>query len=341
MKKIAVIGFGFMGVTHAKNILANKNLELCAIIDNRENIFAGIENTGNHGDLDLPLAELYRVPIFKTLKECVNKTQPDAALICVPLFLHYDLTKKALNLELDVLLEKPFCAEPGQCQELIELAERKKRLLMVAHCIRFAPEWEFLTECIRDKRYGELKLLSTTRICGEPTWGIWQDKKIKNTCGGALMDLLIHDIDFANYCLGRPEDIKLNLNIEEYWELELKYKDQPAKISIKGGFLYRHTAFASEYAATFENGSIRFSTLQPGIIEVSTDTGAVSSRFTGNMYNSELEYFAKCIRERNNPEKCLPESSKQAIEICNEIRNLNKKFSAVQAIPDAKTSASN
>jgi len=33
MKKIAVIGFGFMGITHAMNILKNKDLKLVAIID--------------------------------------------------------------------------------------------------------------------------------------------------------------------------------------------------------------------------------------------------------------------------------------------------------------------
>jgi UDP-galactopyranose mutase len=51
MKKITIVGFGFMGAIHAKNILANKNLKLCAIIDKRKNIFAEIENTYNMSKL--------------------------------------------------------------------------------------------------------------------------------------------------------------------------------------------------------------------------------------------------------------------------------------------------
>ena len=52
-----------------------------------------------------------------------------------------------------------------------------------------------------------------------------------------------------------PEDIKLKL--EEYWEFELNNGTALAKISIKGVFLHRHTAFGSEYAKTFEKGSVR------------------------------------------------------------------------------------
>jgi predicted dehydrogenase len=322
MKKIAVIGFGFMGVVHAQNILASENLILCAIVDNRENIFIGIENTGNKGQLDLSVERLKKMPVYKTLEECCQKENLDAVSICVPLFLHYELAKKALNLGLDVLLEKPFCPELEQCQELINLAKEKKLILMVAHCVRFAPEWEFLANCISDKRYGELKLFSTNRTAGEPTWGVWQDEKIKQTCGGALMDLLIHDIDHANSCLGTPSDIKVNFRCDDYWEIALKYPDNPAKISIKGGFLHRNTPFASEYVATFERGSVRYNTQQPGIIHIGINSGQESVQFNGDMYVNEIEYFAKCIYARNKPEKCLPEASLQTIEVCKKITTI-------------------
>jgi predicted dehydrogenase len=324
-KKIAIVGFGFMGVVHAKNILASDKFELCGIVDNREgNIFAGIESTGNSGELELPLEQLKKIPVYKTLKECADAQNPDAVSICVPLFLHYELAKESLELELDLLLEKPFCPEVWQCQELIDLAKEKKRVLMVAHCIRFAPEWQFLADCIKDKRYGELKLLTTTRMGGEPTWGVWKNEKIKKTCGGALLDLLIHDIDFANSCLGVPADINVNLNCNEYWEIGLKYPDNPAQISIRGGFLYRNTAFASDYAATFENGSIRYSTRLPGIINVGTDTSSENVQVSGDMYANELNYFANCIIGGKTAQDCLPETSLQTIEVCRKVKQISE-----------------
>lgn len=321
---MVVIGFGFMGVVHAQNIIAREDLELCAIVDNRENVFNGIENTGNKGKLDLSVERLKKTPVYKTLEECCQKESPDAVAICVPLFLHYELTKQALNLGLDVLLEKPFCPELKQCRELVDLAEEKKLILMVAHCVRFATEWEFLADCISDKRYGELKLLSTNRTSGEPTWGVWQDEKIKQTCGGALMDLLIHDIDYVNSCLEMPSGIKVNLRCDDYWEIALKYPDNPAKISIKGGFLHPHTPFSAEFVATFENASIRYNTLQPESINIGTDSGSESIRVYGDMYANELEYFAKCILRRSKPEKCLPKASLRTIETCQKIKQISK-----------------
>ncbi|MDD5464547.1 MAG: Gfo/Idh/MocA family oxidoreductase, partial [Candidatus Moranbacteria bacterium] len=164
-KKMAVVGFGFMGVVHAKNILATDRLELCGIVDNRGgDIFSGLERTGNQGNLNLPLDQLRRIPVFTSLQECIEKIHPDAVVISIPLFLHYQLTEEALKLGLDVLLEKPFCPTTEQCGELIKLAEKNNRILMVAHCVRFDPPWKFLVDRIRDKRYGELKLLTTSRM---------------------------------------------------------------------------------------------------------------------------------------------------------------------------------
>ena len=325
MKKIAVIGFGFMGVVRAKNLINSGTLELCGIVDNRDgDIFAGIANTGNQGALELPMERLARTPVFDTLEECVDQARPEAVLICVPLFLHYELTKKALNFGLDVLLEKPFCPEVEQCRELIELAAEKKRILMVAHSLRFSPPYEVLAQCIRDERHGKLRWLSTTRMGGEPTWGVWQSPEVKKTCGGALFDLLIHDLDFSNYCFGVPAAVKVNVHRDEYWEVVLQYNND-AVISIKGGFLHRHTAFAAEYAATFERGSLRFCTLQPETVHLGTDNGSQAIMAGGDAYDEELKYFAASLVTRMLPQRCPPESALQAIELCQQVLSQLKR----------------
>lgn len=322
-KRMAVAGFGFMGVVHAKNILESQNLDLCGIIDNRAgDLFAGLASTGNHGSLDLPLDRLKSVPVFKTLEECVAKAQPEAVSLCVPLFLHHTLAQKALELGLDVLLEKPFCTEPVQCQALIDLATRLGRILMVAHCVRFTPAWEFLADRIKDKRYGALRMLTTTRMSGEPTWGVWKDEAVKKTCGGALMDLLIHDLDFVDYALGRPDDVKLNFNVGDYWEIAMSFGGQPRNVSVKGGFLWRNSPFSSQYAATFESASLRFDSLQPDAIQIGTNKGLASAALSGDGYARELAYFARCVETRSPPERCPPSASLRAIEICHRIRDM-------------------
>ncbi len=313
-KKIAVIGFGFMGVVHAKNIIENDKLELCAIIDNRDNIFDGIENTGNKGTLDLPIDKLKQVHVYKTLEECVEKEQPDAVSICVPLFMHYEFAQKALNHGLDVLLEKPFCPEVSQCRELIELAKEKNKILMVAHCLRFRPAWKFMAECIKNQCYGKLKMLSMTRKGGMPTWGIWKDLEIRKTCGGGLWDLLIHDIDFTNHHIGIPGSLKVNVNVDDYWETS--FEKDGSVVSIKGGFLHPHAPFEAEYFATFENASLQYSTKDLKKLYISSIDGLEEKKVEDNCYFDEMDYFAECIIERQAPLECLPEEAMRAIEIC-------------------------
>lgn len=321
MKKILIAGMGFMGVTHAKNVLANPDLQLCGIVDVRgDKIFSGMENLGNMGKLNSPMEKLKQTPVFTSLEEGIAATSADAAIICTPLFLHYEMTKTCLNGGLDVLLEKPFCPEVGQCRELIELAQKRERILMVAHCVRFAPQWEFLKQCILDERYGKLRLLSTSRMTGEPAWGVWQDPEIKKTCGGSLFDLLIHDIDFANYCFGRPGKVKVNLNRDEYWELQLDYETQPdCAVSVKGGFLHRNSPFISIYVATFERASLTYNTQQLETVHIGSDEGLQTVEIQGDAYQEELKYFADCIETRQQPFRCLPIDSLHAIEICREI----------------------
>ena len=321
MKKIIVVGLGFMGVTHAKNILSRPDLELCGIVDSRDqNIFNGMNNLGNAGKLDLPDARLKKVPVFTSIPECIAKTRPEAAVICTPLFLHYEMVRQCLEMGLDVLVEKPFCPELEQGRELIGLSRNKKLILMVGHCIRFCPPWEFLAQCIRDERYGKLRLLSTSRIAGEPTWGVWQDPEIKKTCGGAVFDLLIHDIDFANYSLGKLASMKTLLNRDDYWELSLVYDGNDAAVSIKGGFLHRHSPFMAEYAATFDHGSVSLCSLHPETIHIGTDKGPETVAAPGDAYLEELIYFTDCIGTRRQPSKCLPEDSLSAIAICRKVR---------------------
>ena len=83
---------------------------------------------------------------------------------------------------------------------------------MVGHVVRFMPPYQKLKKWIDSKEFGNLKFLSLSRFCGIPSWGQWKEKNVKDLSGGALFDLVIHDIDFANYLLGMPVGNKMQLS---------------------------------------------------------------------------------------------------------------------------------
>ena len=129
MKKVAIIGFGFMGTIHTMNVLKNKNLELVAIIDtNLEMIENKLSNkNGNLSIKGTDLIELDGISKYSNIDDCFRSEKLDAVFICVHTSFHYELAKKALQNNQHVFIEKPFCLDIVKAEELIKLAEQKIR----------------------------------------------------------------------------------------------------------------------------------------------------------------------------------------------------------------------
>ncbi|MEN6455818.1 MAG: Gfo/Idh/MocA family oxidoreductase, partial [Prolixibacteraceae bacterium] len=130
MKRVAIAGFGFMGMTHALNILRNKDLQLVAIIDkNPENIeknLCSAEGNIQTGRIDPD--KINEISRYSSLDECLGKEELDAVHICVHTELHYEMTKKALLQNKHVFLEKPICLDVDMAEELISLAGERQKI---------------------------------------------------------------------------------------------------------------------------------------------------------------------------------------------------------------------
>lgn len=326
MKKVAVIGFGFMGVTHALNILENEGLQLVAIVDkNPGAIGKGLQPGGNLSTGSIEPEKLKETRTYTALDECLDSEQLDAVHICVHTDLHYGIAKKALSYGLHVLIEKPFCLDIQKGEELIALAKEMDRVLMVGHVVRFMPPYQKLKEWVDNKTYGKLEFLSLSRFSGTPQWGQWKEKQIDfGSSGGALFDFVIHDIDYALYILGKPEKINSysvpgHLSKHDYVNAILNYPRNNVTVKVEGGNMFHPTfPFRAEYTARFEEATVYYSTLWEDSIFIADDKKeteiAIAKPAEG--YYNEINYFAKCIKENHPPLECMPESSLETIKIC-------------------------
>jgi predicted dehydrogenase len=326
MNRVAVVGFGFMGITHTLNILKNPDLKLKAIVDINpdlieKNLKSGIGNIST-GSIDS--ARIEGISKYSGLDECLRSEDLDAVNICTHVNLHYEMTKTALLNDKHVFLEKPFCLDVKQAEELVNLAATEKKILMVGHVVRFMPPYRQLKKWIDSNEFGKLKFLSLSRFCGLPSWGQWKEKNVKELSGGALFDLVIHDIDFANYILGMPSGIKCSYlpgeySGHDYVSAMWSYKDSDLHVKIEGGFTF-HTnfPFQASYMAQFEKASVLFTTLKGEVIQIA-DNKSIREIAAGNGsdgYFNEIDYFAKCLTSNSQPEECSPSSSLQAIQLC-------------------------
>jgi predicted dehydrogenase len=327
MQKVAVVGFGFMGLTHTMQILKSEKLQLAAIVEKNpkriEQTLSG--DTGNFPVGSLSADDVRHVPVYRDLEDCLSKQAIDNVHICAHTILHVPLTRIALHAGKNVLLEKPMCLIPEEGQELIELARKKGKTFMVGHVLRFKTVCERVRNMIESGEYGGLEIISCHRYAGVPNWGDWKtDASVQKGSGGALFDLLIHDIDFIQSVFGFPSSIRAELLPGTMSEHDLifavwEFSNSNTRAVVHGGYpFHSNTPFEAGLWAKFEKATIKWQSKEAGTLLVIDDTGIeeVDVRDPGPAHEKEIEYFAQCVEEGKPPSRCMPESSLQAVQLC-------------------------
>jgi predicted dehydrogenase len=326
MQKFVIVGFGFMGITHAKSVLNHPGAQLVAIVDLDPE--KALENLGMEaGNLDtgaLNTEDISDILTYTSLELCIDEVKPDACILSVHTDLHYSMAVQALEAGIHVLVEKPLVLDIAQGEKLIQLAEERNLLLMVAHVVRFMPPYLKLKHWIDSGEFGELIWLSMSRFTGLPGWGQWKEKQEDfGITGGALFDLAIHDMDFVQWVLGTPDSIESStlpgkLSAQDYVCALWKYNSGP-DVKIEGGTrFHHHFPFEAGFTANFEKASIKYSSSKPEQITIATDSeiSEVQAGDTMEGYADELGYFVECLDRKIKPERCLPESALESIRIC-------------------------
>lgn len=109
----------------------------------------------------------------------------DAVYIASPHYTHYDYVKNALNAGKHVLCETPFVFNKVQAEELYELAEQKKRVLMVGLKTAYCPAFVHLVSLLKSGAIGDIVEVnaSVTTLTDESS-----DKLDSNRFGGSMSE---------------------------------------------------------------------------------------------------------------------------------------------------------
>ena len=100
----------------------------------------------------------------KDENKILNNPEIEAVVIATPAELHHKLTKKYLLAGKDVLVEKPLALEIKEGEELVELAEKENRILMVGHILQYHSAILKLKEIIDFGDIGEIRYLYSSRL---------------------------------------------------------------------------------------------------------------------------------------------------------------------------------
>lgn len=146
--KVGVIGGGHWG----KNLVRN-----FAEIG----VLAGVADPVE-GDRSRALEEAPGIELFANEKDLLAAGY-DAVAIATPAATHFGIARAALEVGLDVFVEKPVTLDAAEALELHELAEKGEQVLMVGHLLLYQPAVNFITEFLRAGKLGQVYTLHQRR----------------------------------------------------------------------------------------------------------------------------------------------------------------------------------
>jgi predicted dehydrogenase len=124
-------------------------------------------------------------------KELLADKTVDAVVVSTPVNTHYAIVKDCLLSGKHVLCEKPLTSTAEQAEELIEIAEKNQRILMVGHVFMFNNGIQELKNYVRNGETGRIYYLSARRVNPGP---VRRDVNV-------VFDLASHDISIFLYLL--------------------------------------------------------------------------------------------------------------------------------------------
>ena len=178
---VAVIGVGGWGKNHAR--VLNDFGCLAAICD-------------VDGKRAKELADRYGARSYSSIDDMLAKEKLDGCLVCTPTKTHSAVAKKVMEHGINTFVEKPMSFSSKECEEMTEVAERKKVILTSGYVERFNPVISDTKKLSEGSMYGDPMMIEFHRENRMPL-------HIKDV--GIIYDTSVHDIDAAMFLFGgRP-----------------------------------------------------------------------------------------------------------------------------------------
>ncbi|MFA6930361.1 MAG: Gfo/Idh/MocA family oxidoreductase [Lentisphaeria bacterium] len=315
--RIGLIGLGFMGTTHFRIYQDLPDAQVVAVADidperRKGNISTVWGNIGN-ADNSIPL-DFSNIQTFADGLEMIRTMDLDMVDICIPTPWHKDMILGALAAKRHVFSEKPLCRNLQQMEEIIAAVKKSDRFFNIGLCIRAWPEYRHAREQFKAGKFGKLKCATFRRISptadGGGAWNNWFCKF--DICGGALLDMHMHDADAIRYFFGRPKavtafggkalrsDASIDHVVANY-----DYGDN-ILICAEGGWGGAKTVpFEMSFLIICEKATLQ---LDNNGYKIHWENGTVEAPQVADAalptgWHQELAYFVQCVKNGIKPDK--------------------------------------
>ena len=320
---VAVVGLGFMGVTHLRAYLEHPAARIVAVCDAERlpvnGVLEGVAGNIKHSaDIDLGRD----VKVFRTLEEVLADPEVQLVDLCTPTPLHKPQAIAALNAGKHVLCEKPLARTSADAGEILSAAGNSAGFLMPAMCIRFWPGWSWLKRVVSEETHGKVSAARFRRVSEMPAWSQQGTYSAGSDLGGALFDLHIHDTDFVNHLFGRPARVfstgaldpagSINHVLTQYHYADGPVVHAEGSWLLTQGFNMAYTLYCERATLDYDlaRGPDALQVIEPGqpprVVPLDGPDG----------YGVEIGYMLECVINGQAPAVVTASDGVAALEIC-------------------------
>ena len=200
MIDVGLVGFGFAGkVFHAPVIRAVEGLRLTTIVQ-------------RHG-APPPDPRYPEVEFVRSVDEMLAR-KLDLVVVATPNTSHHPIAKQCLLAGRHVVVDKPFTTTLAEAEELVQLAQKQRRVISVYQDRRYTGDFATVQQVIADGAVGRVVMFEShfDRFRPERKPNAWREDQLPGS--GVWFDLGPHLFDQALLLFGVPEAIGADIRIE-------------------------------------------------------------------------------------------------------------------------------
>ncbi|MHA1274244.1 MAG: Gfo/Idh/MocA family protein [Promethearchaeota archaeon] len=305
--RIGVLGYGYISKIHIKNIFKFSNIVLTSIFSRTNKSDEFFKNKS--------------ISFYTDYKKMILNENLDAVIIATPTYTHKDIACYCIERGINIFLEKPMALNLKECNEILDSVKEYNILLFNAHVLRFWPTYGSVKKYLKsaNSKLKDFRYIEGKRI-GTFPWSEWFADQSKS--GGVILDLAIHDIDYALWILGTPISVeckakkilKYEKKVYGVSNITINFKDKKiakckASWSKPSDFQFYTYAKISNNQKYLEfNGEKIFN----------NDFWKIKNIFpSDDGYFNEMKHFFDVIRGKKGKFCISGEDGKNAVKICN------------------------
>jgi myo-inositol 2-dehydrogenase/D-chiro-inositol 1-dehydrogenase len=302
--RVGIAGAGTMGEVHAA-AWRNAGAEL-----------AGCMSARHAQSIDL--ARRFEMVAYADYQELLREA--DIVDICTPTQMHKSMVIEAAAAGKHVVCEKPIALTIQDAQAMINACAVAGVRFFVGMVVRFFPQYRLAKELVAQGKVGQLGVVRLKRVAYVPMKPVDNWYVDETQSGGLVVDLMIHDFDYARWLAGDVNRVFARRNQAfsspaQHVQVIIRFKSGALAL-VEGGWAYPPGVFRTALDVSGTKGLIEWNSDQalpvqtyfPPAESSAKSVGLPVAELSEDPYTSEIRHAYEAIRTNTDFEVTADDS---------------------------------